>query len=205
MLKHFWQRSFMVLAMLFAVNVAFANALNHPAQEQMQQNTQDVMAVINNSGLSNAQKVQKLNVYGDKYLDYQRIAALSVGPQWKNFSAQQKSDFIASFKDMMIALYSNTALLAAQNAKITVLPKNSSANSATKATVYTQIVNNKNKSYAVDYQMYKVGNTWKIYNINVEGASLVTVYRNQFGDIIQKKGIDGLIQTIRNKGIKKVN
>lgn len=205
MLKHFWQRSFMVLAMLFAVNVAFANALSHPAQEQMQQNTQDVMAVINNSGLSNTQKVQKLNVYGDKYLDYQRIAALSVGPQWKNFSAQQKSDFIASFKDMMIALYSNTALLAAQNAKITVLPKNSSANSATKATVYTQIVNNKNKSYAVDYQMYKVGNTWKIYNINVEGASLVTVYRNQFGDIIQKKGIDGLIQTIRNKGIKKAN
>ena len=102
-------------------------------------------------------------------------------------------------------MYSNTALLAAQNAKINVLGKNNSANSASKATVYTQITSNKNKSYAVDYQMYKSGSVWKIYNINVEGASLVTVYRNQFNEIIQKQGIDGLITALRNKAIKKVS
>ena len=106
---------------------------------------------------------------------------------------------------MIISMYSNTALLAAQNAKINVLGKNNSANSASKATVYTQIISNKNKSYAVDYQMYKSGSVWKIYNINVEGASLVTVYRNQFNEIIQKQGIDGLIKALRNKAIKKVN
>lgn len=204
-MKHLWQRWLMALTMVLLSHFALANTLSHPAQQQMQQNTRDVMTVINNGGLSNAQKVQRLNGYADRYLDYERIAALSVGQQWKNFSPKQKQDFIAAFKEMMISLYSNTALLAAQNAKVTVLPKNNSANSATKATVYTQIINNKNKSYAVDYQMYKSGGVWKIYNINVEGASLVTVYRNQFNEIIQKQGIDGLIQTLRNKGIKKVS
>ena len=63
----------------------------------------------------------------------------------------------------------------------------------------------KPSSYAVDYQMYKSGSVWKIYNINVEGASLVTVYRNQFNEIIQKQGIDGLITALRNKAIKKVS
>ena len=191
--------------MVFALNFAVANDLNHPAQQQMQQNAKDIMAVINNNGLSNPQKIQRLNAYGDRYLDLERIAALSVGVQWKSFTPQQKKDFISAFKDMIISMYSNTALLAAQNAKINVLGKYNSANSTSKATVYTQIISNKNKSYAVDYQMYKSGSVWKIYNINVEGASLVTVYRNQFNEIIQKQGIDGLIKALRNKAIKKVN
>ena len=204
-MKQLWQKWYLALLMVFALNFAVANDLNHPAQQQMQQNAKDIMAVINNNGLSNPQKIQRLNAYGDRYLDLERIAALSVGVQWKSFTPQQKKDFISAFKDMIISMYSNTALLAAQNAKINVLGKNNSANSASKATVYTQIISNKNKSYAVDYQMYKSGSVWKIYNINVEGASLVTVYRNQFNEIIQKQGIDGLIKALRNKAIKKVN
>lgn len=191
----------MVVCVLFSIQLAQANNLTHPAQIQMQQNTDAIMAIINNNSLNNPQKIQRLNAYADSHLDYQRISALSVGQPWRQFNAQQKQDFIAAFKDMMISVYANTALLAAQNAKITVLPRASSDNSATQARVYTQIVNNKNKSYAVDYQMYKSGPTWKIYNINVEGASVVTIYRNQFGEIIQKQGIDGLIQSLRNKSI----
>lgn len=200
-MKTWWQSCWMVLCVFFSIQLAQANNLTHPAQLQMQENTDAIMAIINDNNLNNSQKLQRLNVYADRHLDYQRIAALSVGQPWRQFSAQQKQDFITAFKDMMISVYANTALLAAQNAKITVLPRTSSDNTATQARVYTQILNNKNKSYAVDYQMYKSGNTWKIYNINVEGASVVTIYRNQFGDIIQKQGIDGLIQALRNKSI----
>ncbi|UOO91534.1 MlaC/ttg2D family ABC transporter substrate-binding protein [Vitreoscilla stercoraria] len=200
-MKTWWQSCWMILCVFFSIQLAQANNLTHPAQLQMQQNTNAIMAIINDNSLNNPQKIQRLNVYADRHLDYQRIAALSVGQPWRQFTTQQKQDFIAAFKDMMISVYANTALLAAQNAKITVLPRNSSDNTATQARVYTQILNNKNKSYAVDYQMYKSGNTWKIYNINVEGASVVTIYRNQFGEVIQKQGIDGLIQALRNKTI----
>ena len=202
MKQTWWQWAVMTWCLGLFMQLGFANALTHPAQQQMQQNTVAVMDIINNQSLNNSQKIQRLNVYADRHLDYERIAALSVGQPWRQFSPKQKQDFISAFKDMMIGLYSNTALLAAQNAKVTVLPRSSSDNSATQARVYTQIVNNKNKSYAVDYQMYKSGNTWKIYNINVEGASIVTIYRSQFGEIIQKQGIDGLIQALRNKSIK---
>ncbi|AUZ04792.1 toluene tolerance protein Ttg2 [Vitreoscilla sp. C1] len=200
-MKTWWQSCWMILCVFFSIQLAQANNLTHPAQLQMQQNTNAIMAIINDNSLNNPQKIQRLNVYADRHLDYQRIAALSVGQPWRQFTTQQKQDFIAAFKDMMISVYANTALLAAQNAKITVLPRNSSDNTTTQARVYTQILNNKNKSYAVDYQMYKSGNTWKIYNINVEGASVVTIYRNQFGEVIQKQGIDGLIQALRNKTI----
>ena len=119
-MKQLWQKWYLALLMVFALNFAVANDLNHPAQQQMQQNAKDIMAVINNNGLSNPQKIQRLNAYGDRYLDLERIAALSVGAQWKNFTPQQKKDFISAFKDMIISMYSNTALLAAQNAKINV-------------------------------------------------------------------------------------
>ena len=137
-MKQLWQKWYLALLMVFALNFAVANNLNHPAQQQMQQNAKDIMAVINNGGLSNPQKIQRLNAYGDRYLDLERIAALSVGAQWKNFTPQQKKDFIAAFKDMIISMYSNTALLAAQNAKINVLGKNSSANRGKASTNGTQ-------------------------------------------------------------------
>lgn len=55
------------------------------------------------------------------------------------------------------------------------------------------------------YQLYKVGSTYKVYNIKVDGASLVTIYRNQFNELIKQKGIDGTIATIKAKGLKKVD
>ena len=201
-MKSIWSSWLLAVVLVFGFSVAWGNNLTHPAQIQMQKNAQDIMSVINNTALNNPQKVQRLNQYADRYLDYQRIAALSVGAPWRQFSAQQKQDFIAAFKQMIIHMYSNTALLAAKDAQIAILPRVSSDNTNTQARVYTQIVNNKNKSYLIDYQLYKADGVWKIYNINVEGTSLVTVYRSQFNEIINKQGIDGLIQTLKNKGIK---
>ena len=53
------------------------------------------------------------------------------------------------------------------------------------------------------YQLYQSGGAYKIYNIRVDGTSLVTVYRNQFGELIKSKGIDGTIATVEAKGLKK--
>ncbi len=58
--------------------------------------------------------------------------------------------------------------------------------------------------YEVGYQLYQTGGVYKVYNIRVDGTSLVTVYRNQFNELIQQKGIDGTIATLRQKGLKKV-
>lgn len=52
---------------------------------------------------------------------------------------------------------------------------------------------------AVDYSLNKGPQGWKIYNVSVEGASLVTVYRNSFNEEVRKNGVDGLIKLLQNK------
>jgi phospholipid transport system substrate-binding protein len=51
----------------------------------------------------------------------------------------------------------------------------------------------------VDYDMEKMPDGWKVYDLTVEGVSLVTSYRGTFADQIQQVGIDGLIKTLTDK------
>ena len=177
-------------------------ATQHPAQIQVQQNIDEIFKVMRHSSLNESQKIQQLEQYANRYLDYERIAAFAVGLPWKQFTPQQKTAFIAAFKEMIIAMYARSALMGAQDAQVKLLPKmlNSGNNSVD---VFTEIQAKSGQKYEVAYQLYQSGNTYKVFNIRVDGASLVTVYRNQFNDLIQQQGIDGMIETVRAKGLKK--
>ncbi|WP_373742178.1 phospholipid-binding protein MlaC [Neisseria sp.] len=183
---------------------AAAPAASHPAQAQMQQNIDTVLQIARDKSLGEQQKIRKIESYADRYLDYQRISAMAVGAPWKQFSPQQKTEFIEAFKDMMIAMYSRSALMGAQDAKVSVLPKTVTPGSG-KVDVFTELRTASGKRYEVAYQLYQSGSVYKVYNIRVDGTSLVTVYRSQFGELIKQKGVDGVIATLKAKGLKKVH
>ncbi|KLT73744.1 toluene tolerance protein [Neisseria arctica] len=181
-----------------------APATQHPAQVQFKQNMDAVLAVARNKQLNDAQKIQRIERYADQYLDYERIAALAVGLPWRQFTPKQKTDFIAAFKSMMIGMYSRSALMGAVDANVEMLPKVLDSGN-NRAEVFTEIRTARGNKYEVGYRLYKVGGVYKIYDIRVDGSSMVTVYRNQFNDLIKQKGIDGTIATVNARGLKKVN
>ena len=176
-------------------------AAAHPAQEQMQQNIDTVLKIARNTSLSELQRVKQIQQYADRYLDYERISALAVGAPWRNFSAQQKTDFIQAFKEMVVSMYSHSALVGAADAKVKLLPK--MTENGNKFDVFSEIQTKSGKKYEVAYQLYRVGSAYKIYNFRLDGTSLVTVYRNQFNELIKQKGIDGTIVVVKAKGLKK--
>ncbi len=177
-------------------------AMQHPAQVQVQQNMDAVLKVMRHPTLSEQQKIKQVEQYANQYLDYQRIAAFAVGLPWKQFTPKQKTEFISAFKDMIIAMYARSALMGAQDVQVKLLPKmvNSGKNHVD---VFTEIQAKSGKKYEVAYQLYQSGNTYKVFNIRVDGASLVSVYRNQFDELIKQKGVDGMIATVRAKGLRK--
>lgn len=180
-----------------------APAAQHPAQVQFKQNMDTVLEVARNKNLSEAQKIQRISGYADRYLDYQRISALAVGMPWRQFNPQQQQAFIKAFKDMVVSIYAHSALMGAAEAQVTMLPKiNQEKNN--RVTVFTEIKTGSGNKYEVGYRLYPAGGAYKIYDIQVDGSSLVTVYRNQFGELVKQKGIDGTIETVRQKGLKKV-
>ena len=175
----------------------------HPAQTQFKQNMDAVLQIARDKSLNENQKIQRITGYADRYLDYQRISALAVGMPWREFSTKQQGDFIQAFKDMVVSIYSRSALMGAADAQVTMLPKMTEEKNK-RVTVFTEIKTGNGKKYEVGYRLYPVGSTYKIYDIQVDGSSLVTVYRNQFNELVKQKGIDGTIETVRQKGLKKV-
>ena len=112
-----------VLSVPMVVAAPYVAAETHPAQAQMQQNIDAVLKIARNGSLSEAQKVKQIEQYADRYLDYERISALAVGAPWREFSATQKTEFIRAFKEMIIAMYSHSALIGAADAQVRLLPK----------------------------------------------------------------------------------
>jgi phospholipid transport system substrate-binding protein len=51
----------------------------------------------------------------------------------------------------------------------------------------------------IDYAMEKMDSGWKVYDVVIDGASLVTTYRGTFNDQVQKGGIDGLLKTLQER------
>lgn len=197
-LKGYWA----VWLMLCSV-WAFAATPEQIAQQQLQQNVQMVLSVAKDKSLNEQQRISQIERYADQFLDYERISALAVGLPWRQFTPQQKQDFSAAFKSMIVRIYAHSALLGAANAEVKVLPKvvNQGKN---KLETFTEIVSANNKRYTVGYQMYYSGGVYKIYNFRVNGTSLVTVYRSQFDQSIQQKGIDGTIAQLKERGFGKV-
>ena len=196
-----WAGLWLVLALMVTPWAQAAN--KHPAQLQLQQNVDTVLKVARNPALSDAQKIRQIEGYADGYLDYQRIAALAVGRPWQQFSPQQKTDFIAAFKEMMVAMYARSALVGAADAQITLLPKLID-NQQNRVEVFTEVRSRSGNKYEVGYQLYRAGWVYKLYIILVVVIIFFTLYSNQFNKLSQQKGIDGTIATLRQKGLKKV-
>lgn len=197
-------KALLLLLMMSLIPAVYAApALSHPAQIQLQQNVDTVLNIARKKSLSEPQKIAQIEHYADRYLDYQRVSALAVGLPWKQFTPQQQREFIAAFKNMVVRMYAHSALVGAANATVTVLPKIVSQGQ-NRVDTFTTIRSANGKTHEVAYQMYQVGNVYKIYNFRVDGASLVTIYRSQFNDMIQKQGIDGTIQTLRQKDLSRI-
>jgi phospholipid transport system substrate-binding protein len=67
------------------------------------------------------------------------------------------------------------------------------------ATVRTAVIQQGGPQIPIDYSMEKTDGGWKVYDVVIDGASLVTTYRGTFNDQIQKGGIDGLIKTLQER------
>ncbi|MEQ6292406.1 phospholipid-binding protein MlaC [Vogesella sp. GCM10023246] len=139
-------------------------------------------------------------------IDFTRMTALAVGKDWRAANPAQQEQLATQFKTLLVRTYSST-MVRFKTAQIDVKPNAQFNNGGREAVVKSEVTlpgNADKKNVSIDYTLYKGNQGWKIFNVSVEGASLVTVYRTQFGEEIRKNGIDGLIKQLKdkNEGVK---
>lgn len=136
------------------------------------------------------------------HFNFTRMTALALGKEWRKATPQQQQQLTAEFKTLLVRTYSN-ALTSYKNQKVVYKPLKM-APSDTDVLVRTEIHQPGNKPVQLDYSLEKQDSGWKVYDVVVAGISLVTNYRDQFGQEVRNGGIDGLIASIaaKNKSLE---
>jgi len=144
-----------------------------------------------------AQVTQFVNGVIDPHTDFDKIAPLVLGKHWKTATAGEQERFKHEFQTLLVRAYSR-AFVEYNNWTINYLPLEISSE-ATKAIVKTKVLQPSQQPIDVNYRMFLNRGEWKVYDIMIDGVSLVTNYRSTFDDEIRNKGsltavIDGLVK-----------
>jgi phospholipid transport system substrate-binding protein len=131
------------------------------------------------------------------HFNFSHMTALAVGKDWKKATPQQQQQLTGEFKTLLVRTYSN-ALTGYRNQKIVYKPLKMNAGDV-EALVRTEVQQPGSKAIQLDYSVEKLDSGWKVFDVTVAGISLVTNYRDQFGQEVRNGGIDGLISTISAK------
>ena len=131
------------------------------------------------------------------HFDFERMTRLAVGRGWRQATPEQQKALVEQFHNLLIRSYA-TAYTAYKDIAIDVKPVRMQPGDSD-VQVRTEIKIPDGQPISVDYSMYKSGSDWRIYDVTVEGVSLVTTYRSTFADEIRQSGIDGLIKSLQAK------
>ena len=207
MLKKLLLRSALAASLAAAVTAAVVPQVAF-AQEApdaiVRKNTNEILAAIKADKdlvAGNQKKIEKL---ADEkvlpYFNFVRMTQLAVGRNWRDANDVQKKSLIDEFRTLLVRTYS-TSLTQFRNQTIDVKPLKVAA-AETEVVVKTQVNQPGGQAIPIDYSMEKSGDTWKVYDVLIDGVSLVTNYRSSFNTEIQKSGIDGLIKSLTERNAK---
>ena len=131
------------------------------------------------------------------HFSFASMTQLAMGRNWRQANAEQQKRLIGEFRTLLVRTYT-TAFTQYKNQVVEYKPLRMAAGD-TDVLVQSLIKQSGGQPVAVDYNMEKTDSGWKVYNVKIEGISLVDNYRNTFNTEIQKNGVDGLIKALADK------
>ena len=195
------------LTALFVSFFVASSALAQKAEAQL--GPEELVKKVTDDVLSTIQSDKKLQA-GDKqkaldlaeqkvlpHIDFKEAMALAMGRSWKQATPEQQEQLVNAFRSMLVRIYSN-AIERYRGQTMKVMPVRMQPG-ATEVVVRNQYLSPGQPPTPVEYSMRKGPDGWKIYDIAVEGVSLVLTYRSEFENVTRTSGVDGLIKRLQEK------
>lgn len=196
----------MLLALVTGLNAAPALAADTPPDVLARSVTQEVLAILKQDrDIQNGNQTKVYRLVETKILpvfDFNRMTQLVIGKHWPRATAKQKQDLVTEFRNLMVRTYSSS-LMAFNNQTVDFKPL-SIKPSDTDVTVRSEIRQPGGQPIPINYSMYQTSFGWKVYDVTIDGVSLVTNYRSSFSNTIRQSGIDGLINTLATQSTRGV-
>ena len=131
------------------------------------------------------------------HFDFIRISAWVLGKYWRTASKEQKIRFVKAFRTLLVQTY-GVVLLDYTDQELRYLPLRDDPASGD-VTVRTEVIQPNGEAVSINYRLYLKNGEWKVYDISVEGVSLVTNFRTSYATEIKQSGLDTLIQRLEAK------
>ena len=190
--------TFLTLSLLLFATVIAADS----APDQLvRSTTEDVISVVKQDKDIQAGDRNKIYALVDEkvlpHFDFTRMTQLAMGRNWRQTSAEQRQALVKEFRSLLVRTYA-VSLTQYRNQTVSYRPLKVQPED-TEATVKTEFAQPGGEPISVDYAMYKTAAGWKVYDVIVEGVSLVTNYRSTFNDQVRQNGVDGLIKLLSER------
>ncbi len=186
-----------ILFLFFSSELAFAVL---SPKEQVKNTVDNVLNIIKDPKYKGKDKTQKrrsaLRNEISKVFDFDEMSKRSLGIYWRERTPQEKKEFVELYKDLLERSYSGK-IESYTDEKIIYYDEKVENNKY--AEVKTKIITTDKKEIPIDYRLYFNGKEWKVYDVVIEGVSLVSNYRSQFNKIIRNHSYQELVKRMKTK------
>jgi phospholipid transport system substrate-binding protein len=167
--------------------------------EEVKRVVDEVVRIVSDKELKKPQKEpqrrQALKSAISRIFDYSEMAQRSLATHWKERTPAERTEFVSLFETLLENSYSGK-IESYHNEKIVYLGESVDGD---RAEVKSKVIAPKGDEYSLDYRLAKKNGKWVVYDVVIEGVSLVSNYRGQFNRIINNQGYPELLKKLRAK------
>jgi phospholipid transport system substrate-binding protein len=161
----------------------------HDAEEIVKSKLDAVFAVLQKKDIDQQAKKKEINKILTPMFDFALMAKLTLGRKhWPNLPREKKEKFTQLYIELLKKSYLDKLALYTDEKIIFEAP----AQVKKKVRVPTQLVS-KDRKTSILYKLYKPADDWKVYDLEIQGVSIIRSYRSQFGEVLQSGTIDDLL------------
>ncbi len=198
LLKHL----FRIIVLFLLIFVLVVPSLAGEPTDQIKQTTDKMIAILNDPALKDPSKAEERrkairNVANERF-DWTGMAMRSLARHWRERTNEQKKEFVPLFTDLLERTYMKRI----ENYSGDKVSYDGEKVDGKYSLVKVRIFTDKQVEIPVVYKLKKKGPEWKIYDVSIEGVSLVNNYRKQFDSIILSSSYEGLVEKLREKVAK---
>jgi phospholipid transport system substrate-binding protein len=185
----------MLLIWLMAPLFAFAGV----PLDTVKANANSVLEVLRDPKLKGEAgrkvKEQKIQAAAEKLFDFVELSKRTLGLSWNNFTPEQRKEFVQLFEGILKDAYVDK-ILAYSNEQINFTKEVPLSETTVEV---DSVVVTKGAQVPINYRVIKKDNEWRVYDVVIEGVSLINNYRTQFREILGNNPPEKLLETLRKK------
>ncbi len=178
-----------LFAGLLGVRMAWAGT----PTEQLRSAVDRVIGIVTDRQLSGAERDRAIRSIADQIFDFRETAKRALGLNWRGLTDQDRREFVPLFRKLLERAYVSK-IEAYREEKIVYTGEYLDGDDAT---VRTRLIAQQGTEIPIDYFLLRQGNRWRVYDVSIEGISLIDNYRSQFNEIIRTSSYQDLVSRLK--------